>query len=259
MQRWLSLPANSALRGASMHGPGCPLSRAGVCPSLPGLSRGHLRGEPASEWDLPSHRQRPGSWHSLCQARRLPTNEGSSELSPIPSRKPGGWGQLRKSRAGVTPREAPAMSVSAGGTWRLLPAVGAPQAEPSRAAAPCPRGSLMAVAPVNASPHPSSTHWLRRPCSSGPGSGRLRGRRSLAGSRQAAPEFPSEGQASCKVAPADPERPGELLSLCGGGGACGETTGGPLRLDEAVRRRPGGRRGGQWAGQAGGFRAGCQC
>lgn len=40
MQRWLSLPANSALCGASMHGPGCPLSRAGVCPSLPGLSRG---------------------------------------------------------------------------------------------------------------------------------------------------------------------------------------------------------------------------
>lgn len=179
-----------------------PLSQA----SAGGRRRVHLRGEPALEWDLPSHRQRPGSWHSLCQARRLPTNEGSSELSPIPSREPGGWGQLRKSRAGVTPREAPATSVSAGGTWRLLPAMGAPQAEPSRAAAPCPRGSLMAVARVNASPHPPSTHWLRRPYSSGPGSGRLRGRQSLAGSRQAAHEFPSEGQASCKATPADTER-----------------------------------------------------
>lgn len=83
------------------------------------------------------------------------------------------------------------MSVGAGGTWCLLPAVG-----PLEGCRPCSQGSPMAVAHVNASLHPSSTHWLRCPCSSGPGLGRLSGRRSLAGSRQAAHEFPSEGQAS---------------------------------------------------------------
>lgn len=55
-------------------------------------------------------RQRPGTWHSLCQAWHLPTNEGSSELNPVLSREPGGCRQLRKSRAGLRPREAPAMS-----------------------------------------------------------------------------------------------------------------------------------------------------
>ena len=42
------------------------------------------------------------------------------------------------------------------------------------------------------------------------------------------------------------------------GGGCGETAGGPLRLDEGARR-PGGWRSGQWAGQGGGFRVGCHC
>lgn len=133
-------------------------------------------------------RQRPGTWHSLCQARHLPTNEGSSELNPVLSREPGGWRQLRKSRAGLRPREAPAMS------WaQAAPGVSSLK-WPLEGCSPCSQGSPMALAHINASPHPSPTHWLRRLCSSGPG--RLSGRRSPAGSRRAAHEFPSEGQAS---------------------------------------------------------------